>query len=311
MATINKAYPTWKIMLVFLMSAAIVGGIVGGVPSGMLVLERIEQVTKLSELDIQELFEIVIGFPVGIALAAMILYDIPMKKRLLICSMTAASIVGHSQIAHAEQVQVVQNNFLSGESSMSQSELVSLVNANDIEGMKKALANGAEVNTYDENKRSLLLLATHHQYSEMVELLTINGADVNQQDVIQDSAFLYAGARGYTAYLTLFLAHGARFDVFNRYHGTALIPASERAHVDTVALLANTQGFPINHVNRLGWTALMEAVVLGNGSAKYQEVVKILLDAGADKSIPDKEGITALQHAQRMGQAEVAKLLAE
>lgn len=36
----------------------------------------------------------------------------------------------------------------------------------------------------------------------------------------------------------------------------------------------------VNHVNSLGWTALLEAVILGGGSTRYQDVVRILLDAG-------------------------------
>ncbi|MCH5685445.1 ankyrin repeat domain-containing protein [Niabella sp. W65] len=143
----------------------------------------------------------------------------------------------------------------------------------------------------------------------MATLLTENGADVNLQDNIRDSPFLYAGASGQTELVKLFLTHGARFDVFNRYNGSALIPACERGHVETVRLLANTKNYPINHVNRLGWTGLMEAVVLGDGSEKYQQIVQILKDAGADITIPDSDGITPLQHAKSRGFTAIVKIL--
>lgn len=65
----------------------------------------------------------------------------------------------------------------------------------------------------------------------------------------------------------------------------------------------------VNHVNNLGWTALLEAVILGDGSKRYQQIVTILLDAGADASIADRQGATALQHAERRGQREVARIL--
>lgn len=68
-------------------------------------------------------------------------------------------------------------------------------------------------------------------------------------------------------------------------------------------------GIGVNHVNDLGWTALLEAVILGDGGAPYQEIVRILLDAGADPSIPDRDGVTALEHAQRTDQREVARIL--
>lgn len=200
---------------------------------------------------------------------------------------------------------------VSNESIMQQENLIELVTRNDIEGVKKALDKGANVNTQDKNKRSLLLLATIDKQVEMATLLTEKGADVNLQDDIHDSPFLYAGATGQTQLVKLFLAHGARFDIFNRYNGTALIPACERGHVETVKALVDTQGFPVNHVNRLGWTALMEAIVLGDGSKKYQEIVQLLKDGGADLAIPDHDGITPLQHARSRGFEEIVKILSK
>jgi ankyrin repeat protein len=171
------------------------------------------------------------------------------------------------------------------------------------------LKRGADVNTKDDSNKSLLLLATITNDLQMAKLLVTHGADVNQQDNQLDSPFLLAGALGHAALITLFLSNGARFDLFNRYNGTALIPACERGHTDVVRILARTKGFPIDHVNRLGWTALMEAVVLGNGSAKYVEIVKILVDAGCNTSIPDRDGVTALQQAQSRGFAGITAVL--
>lgn len=143
----------------------------------------------------------------------------------------------------------------------------------------------------------------------MAKLLVSCKADVNLQDDQLDSPFLYAGATGQTGLVRLFLENGARFNVFNRYNGTALIPACERGHVETVKVLVKTKGFPVNHINRLGWTALMEAVILGNGTQKYQEIVKILKDNGADLTIPDRSGKTPLQHAEELGFAEIVQIL--
>lgn len=187
--------------------------------------------------------------------------------------------------------------------------IIALVKKNDTAAVAKALANGANVNTTDNSKRSLLLIATNNQQTEMVKLLVKHGADVNQQADNQDSPFLYAGASGQTELVQLFLENGARFDIFNRYNGSALIPACERGHIETVRLLASTKGYPINHVNRLGWTALMEAIVLGDGSKKYQQVVQILKDAGAKLDIPDHDGVTPLQHALASGFKEISNIL--
>jgi len=188
-------------------------------------------------------------------------------------------------------------------------QIINAVEANDTIAVKELLQTGISVNTSDRQKRSLLLIATNNRNVPMAEMLVRNGANVNQQAENQDSPFLYAGASGQTELVQLYLNHGARFDLFNRYNGTALIPACERGHVATVRLLAFTEGYPINHINRLGWTALMEAIILGDGSEKYQQIVQILKDAGANMNIPDNLGITPLQHAENMGFRKIAEII--
>lgn len=190
-----------------------------------------------------------------------------------------------------------------------ENEIPQLVEGNNITKVEGLLKAGADVNTTDDKKRSLLLIATNNKLTDMAKMLVKYGADVNKQADNKDSAFLYAGASGQTELVKLYLENGAKFDVFNRYNGTALIPACERGHVETVRVLAKTKNYPINHVNRLGWTALMEAVVLGDGSKKYQEIIQILKDAGARLDIPDKDGVTPLQHAKRKGFTEIVALL--
>ncbi|MEJ5964111.1 ankyrin repeat domain-containing protein [Pedobacter immunditicola] len=220
-----------------------------------------------------------------------------MKILLLLLSMGAFSSCG------------ANNHPATKETGMLQENMIELVNNNDMDGLKKALEKGANVNSQDKNKRNLLLLATINKQQEMAKLLVEKGADVNMQAYNQDSPFLYAGASGQTELVRLYLANGARLDIFNRYNGSALIPACERGHVETVRLLVNTKDYPVDHVNRLGWTALMEAIVLGNGTKKYQEIVQILKDGGADLQIPDRDGITPLQHAKNRGFSEIVTII--
>ena len=190
-----------------------------------------------------------------------------------------------------------------------QTSIIEAVKNGKYDLVEAELKRGVDANSKDQNNKSLLLIATEANDLKMAGLLTDYKADVNQQDNRQDSPFLLAGASGHTELVKLFLTKGARFDIFNRYNGTALIPACERGHVDVVKMLSNTKDFPIDHVNRLGWTALMEAVVLGNGSAKYVEIVQMLVDAGCDINIPDKDGVTALEHAGSRNYTGIVKAL--
>jgi ankyrin repeat protein len=153
-----------------------------------------------------------------------------------------------------------------------------------------------------------LIAAAKANNAPLVKELISRGGNVNAKDSIQDSAFLYAGAEGFTEVLQLTLAAGADVASINRYGGTALIPASEHGHVETVRILI-AAGVPVNHVNNLGWTAMQEAVLLNDGGPRQQEVVRLLLDAGADPDIRDPEGRTALQNAERLGYAEIAALI--
>lgn len=187
--------------------------------------------------------------------------------------------------------------------------IVEAVKTNKPEAVKALLKEGANVESRDAENHTLLLISTHQNAVEMAKILVAAGANVNAQDNIKDSPFLYAGARGHLELVKLYLANGADFTVFNRYGGSALIPASEKGHIEVVRLLSSTKGFPINHVNNLGWTALMEAVVLGTGGKVHTEIVQILVDAGCDITIPDFDGVTALTHAKNRGFKEIAAIL--
>ena len=193
--------------------------------------------------------------------------------------------------------------------SQIQASIIEAVYANQLDEVKSLLKKGIDVNSKDKKGKSLLLIATQAQYIEMAKLLVENGADVNLQDNIFDSPFLYAGAAGHAELVTLYLQHGARFDIYNRYGGTALIPACERGHLDVVKVLTAKPNYPINHVNRLGWTALMEAVVLGNGSQVYIDIINTLVKAGCDIHVPDKDNVSALEHARAKGYVEIVQIL--
>lgn len=178
----------------------------------------------------------------------------------------------------------------------------------DLDAVRTQLDAGVPVDAADPRGNTALLLATARDQVDVARLLIERGASVNHQNDMLDSAYLLAGALGRLDILKLALAHGADLRSTNRYGGTALIPACERGHVDAVRMLI-AAGVNVDHVNRLGWTGLLEAVVLGDGSQRYQDIVHQLLMAGANPNLADKDGVTPLAHAREKGQDVVAGML--
>ena len=162
--------------------------------------------------------------------------------------------------------------------------------------------------TRDGNGRTPLILAATHDRVDVARLLVALGADPDTQDAQQDSAWLVTGVTGSVAMLEALLPANPDLALRNRFGGVSLIPASERGHVGYVRRVVQTD-INVNHVNNLGWTALLEAVILGDGTAPYQQIVQILLEAGARADLADRDGVTALQHARRSGQTKIAQLL--
>jgi len=174
--------------------------------------------------------------------------------------------------------------------------------------VKQALDQGADIEQRDKRQRTALMAATHENQVEVARLLIDKGADVNARDSIEDSPYLYAGARGLQEILVMTLNHGADLKSLNRFGGTALIPAAERGHVETVQTLIDA-GVEVDHVNRLGWTALIEAIVLGDGSDKYAQIVTRLIKGGADINLADRQGDSPLALAKQKGQRNIIEIL--
>src|SRR5688572_2715372 len=180
---------------------------------------------------------------------------------------------------------------------------------NDVTTIQKLIQEGTNIEANDTKRRTALMIATHQQNNEAAEALIDAGANVNALDDMHDSPFLYAGASGYTKIVSHCLQHGADYAVFNRYNGTALIPACERGHVETVKELLKRKDFPIDHINRLGWTALLEAIILSDGGSAHVQIVQLLVNAGCNVNIADKDGITPLTHARKKDFTQIVAIL--
>ena len=187
--------------------------------------------------------------------------------------------------------------------------LLRAARSGDADAAAVAIRNGADLETRDGSRRTPLLLAATGDRPAVARLLVDLGADPDALDDRQDTPWLVTGVNGSVRMAQIIAAAKPDYGLLNRFGGTSLIPASERGHDDYVAWTLDHTSIDIDHVNELGWTALLEAVILGEGSKRWQRIVRKLLEAGADPAIADKEGVTPLQHARKRGHTEIAKII--
>ncbi len=189
-------------------------------------------------------------------------------------------------------------------------ELIRAAERGDTEAVERVLAQGVPVDGRDGQGRTALIAAAYRNHVAVAEALIAAGADVNLQDITQQSAYLIATSEvgDDPRLLLLTLRIGANVASLDSFNGTGLIRAAERGHVLIVEELLRT-GITVDHVNRLGWTALLEAIILGDGGLQHTAVVRLLVDAGADVNLADRDGVTPLAHARDRGYGEIAAIL--
>jgi uncharacterized protein len=188
--------------------------------------------------------------------------------------------------------------------------LISASERGDARAVKRLLEQDASVDVRDESGRTALIAAAYGNRLDVAGLLVEAGADVNAKDETQQSAYLISTSEvGDNPHLLrLTLRNGANVHSLDSYNGTGLIRAAERGHVRIVERLLQTS-IEVNHVNNLEWTALLEAIILGDGGRRHTEVVRLLVGAGANVNLADGEGVTPLEHARRRGYEGIARLL--
>lgn len=179
----------------------------------------------------------------------------------------------------------------------------------DIDELKAILGRRVKPDVRDAFRRTPLHVAAYQRQHEAMRVLVAAGADPNALEHERYDIVTIAAVANDLPTLRLALALGASAkNITSRYEGTALIAAAHLGHADVVRVLIGA-GAPLDHVNNLGWTALIESIVLGDGGPAHVATLKALVEAGASVSIPDRESRTPLALARGRGFAEMERIL--
>ncbi|MFN0192752.1 MAG: ankyrin repeat domain-containing protein [Aestuariivirga sp.] len=179
----------------------------------------------------------------------------------------------------------------------------------DASEAERLAASGARLEERDGNGRTPFLVAAFAGQRDVMKRLAKAGADVNAKDAqAYDAVTITAVADDIETLKTALELGNKATNITSPYDGTALIAAAHLGHDEVVHVLIKA-GAPLDHVNNLGWTALIEAVVLGDGGKRHTETVRALVEAGADTSIADRSSQTPLDLARARGYAGMVKLL--
>lgn len=179
----------------------------------------------------------------------------------------------------------------------------------DVDAINRLIAAGADVDIRDRAARTPAHVAAFASHDDALIALANGGADMNALENRVYDVLTIAAVADDPEMVSLAMDLGNAPDLITSvYDGTALIAAAHLGHHEVVARLVEG-GAPLDHINNLAWTALIEAVVLGDGGPDHVKTVQILVDAGADTSIADRDGVTPLQHATARGFADMVEIL--
>lgn len=179
----------------------------------------------------------------------------------------------------------------------------------DVEQIRSLTAKGEKADVRDGHGRTPLHVAAYLGHHEAMRELVAAGADPNALEHDRYDIVTIAAVANDVPTLRVGLALGASAkNVTSRYDGTALIAAAHLGHAEVVRILIRA-GAPLDHVNNLGWTALIESIVLGDGGPRHTETLRALVEAGANVNLADRTGQTPLVLARARGYGAMVVLL--
>jgi ankyrin repeat protein len=179
----------------------------------------------------------------------------------------------------------------------------------DVTDIEKRIGSGENKEAVDSRQRTPLHVAVFQRKYDAARTLIRLGADTNKLEIDRYDIITIAAVANDVPMLKVALEGGGNPKaITSRYDGTALIAAAHLGHAKVVRMLIAARA-PLDHVNNLQWTALIESIVLGDGGKNHTETLRALVDAGANVNIPDGSGSTPLRLAKNRGYQEMIAIL--
>lgn len=175
--------------------------------------------------------------------------------------------------------------------------------------LRLLLDKGAAVNVADGWGDTPLICAASTGDEESVLLLLERGADIHATDELGANVLLRAAGGGNIAVITLLEELGLPLESVDEIGRTAVMHAATHGHAHVLRFLVE-RGLPTNAVDEYGTTVLMHAAsALSGGSDAARFLIE---ECGADIHARDElYGATALMHAAASGNTEVVRILLE
>jgi len=179
----------------------------------------------------------------------------------------------------------------------------------DAKRIEALVIKGGKVDVRDAYGRTPLHVAAYGGHHEVMRVLVRAGADPNTLENDRYDIVTIAAVANDISTLKVSLAiGGSAKNITSRYDGTALIAAAHLGHAEVVKILIRA-GAPLDHVNNLGWTAVIESIVLGDGGPRHTDTLRALVEAGANINLPDRQGQTPLSLARLRGYHAMVSIL--
>ena len=179
----------------------------------------------------------------------------------------------------------------------------------DIAEIEARIAAAENKEALDARHRTPLHVAVYQKQHDAARALIRLGADPNKLDIDRYDIITIAAVANDVTMLRIALEGGGNPKaVTSRYDGTALIAAAHLGHAEVVRTLIAAKA-PLDHVNNLQWTALIESIVLGDGGKNHTDTLRALVEAGANVNIADGSGSTPLKLARSRGYRDMVAIL--